>query len=462
MPAALLSDALDIVASNAGFRQFTGLTAGALGKLTLLDLVHPEQRVALRERLEELRRGKAKSAEIDVEFRSAAGEDRPSVLIAQRIGQRKKQLLAYVVDLTHLTSVTGMHAELLDVIEHAKWEWRQTFDAVETPIVILAGDGTISRINRAARMLVGRDYGEIVGHSVRKLPDSEPWVSIAALATEVQQRRSPSARQVKDSFGRTLDLLAMLFNTDDPADQHVIVIVWDVTALVDLQSSLEQQRTMATMGALVAGVAHEVRNPLFAISATIDAMEQAAGGALSEYFEVLRDEIERMTALMRDLLAYGRPAAPVFGTIAIREVVDAACRGSSALAARQQVGLKSEIRANPNVVADRDRLSRAVQNVVDNALQHAPAGSEVTIDCTTAAQGRSRNAVITIADRGRGFAPDDLARLFEPFFSRRKGGTGLGLALVQQIVTEHGGTVTATNREGGGAEIVISLPLPRE
>ena len=218
---------------------------------------------------------------------------------------------------------------------------------------------------------------------------------------------------------------------------------------------------MATMGALVAGVAHEVRNPLFAISATVDAMEQASDAKLKEYFEVLREEIDRMTRLMQDLLAYGRPAAPVFSPVSVGEVIDTAVRNASSLASRQRVELKKTVRANPTILADRDRLGRAIENLVDNAIQHAAPETAVTVQCATRTQG-GRYVDIKVLDRGRGFTADDLPRLFEPFFSRRKGGTGLGLALVQQIVTEHGGEVTAVNRAGGGAEVTISLPLPRE
>jgi signal transduction histidine kinase len=124
--------------------------------------------------------------------------------------------------------------------------------------------------------------------------------------------------------------------------------------------------------------------------------------------------------------------------------------------------LKKTVRANPTIVADRDRLGRAIENLVDNAIQHAGAETAVTVQCATRTQGRARYVDIKVLDRGRGFAADDLPRLFEPFFSRRKGGTGLGLALVQQIVTEHAGEVTAVNRAGGGAEVTISIPLPRE
>ena len=398
-----------------------------------------------------------------MEVRLQNGDERRALLIARRSGKSPRApLLAYLVTLEERAKSDGDRTELLNAIEHAAWEWRRTFDAVETPIVIVGLQSMIARINRAARMLVGRDYGEIVGHSLRDLPSAEPWLSMIDLTQEVQQRRSPAARQVKDAYGRTLDLLAMLFNAEDARDDRVIVIVWDVTALVDLQTRLEQQRTMATMGALVAGVAHEVRNPLFAISATVDAMEQASNGSLKEYFEVLREEIDRMTHLMQDLLAYGRPAAPVFNAISIGEIIDTAMRNSGALATRQGVELKKVVRANPTIVADRERLGRALENLIDNAVQHSPANTTVTVHCATRSRGRSRYVDLKIQDRGRGFSPDDLPRIFEPFFSRRKGGTGLGLALVEQIVHEHGGEVSAANRAGGGAEVTVSIPLPRE
>lgn len=400
---------------------------------------------------------------MQAEVRIRNGDQHRVLLIARRNGKTARSgLTLFFVNLREVTNLEDDRSELLDAIERAAWEWRRTFDAVETPIVIVGLDASVARINRAARMLVGRQYGEIVGHTLRELPAQEPWSSMIDLTQEVQARRSPAARQVKDAQNRTLDLLAMLFNADDPRDERVIVIVWDVSALVDLQIRLEAQRTMATMGALVAGVAHEVRNPLFAISATVDAMEQASDGALKEYFEVLREEIDRMTRLMQDLLAYGRPAAPVFHPVSVREIIEVAVRNTTQHAMRQRVTLETVLDAAPTIVADRDRLCRALENLIDNAVQHSAAGTTVTIESRPSSHGRSRQVDIKVLDRGRGFAAEDVPRLFEPFFSRRRGGTGLGLALVQQIVTEHAGEVTAANRPGGGAEVTISIPLPRE
>jgi signal transduction histidine kinase len=125
------------------------------------------------------------------------------------------------------------------------------------------------------------------------------------------------------------------------------------------------------------------------------------------------------------------------------------------------VTLHKDISESAAVVADRDRLMRAVQNLIDNSIQHSPPDSVVTIASRPEMRGKGRVIGIHVRDQGRGFAAEDLGRVFEPFFSRRRGGTGLGLALVQQIVTEHGGEVTASNNAGGGAEVTITIPAGR-
>ncbi|HET7707835.1 MAG TPA: ATP-binding protein [Thermoanaerobaculia bacterium] len=448
LPAALLSDGFAFLAANQSLLDLLSLSIAQMRRRTLFDIVADPDREGARSFADQVSRMRT-AARSQREVRLTSGQH--VLLVIERVTRRSSPgFLINIVDLSDLITPNHDRAALLEQIKEAAWEWRRTFDAVEMPIIIVGPELDVVRINRAARMLVGKSYNEIIGSSLHDLPAAEPWLSVAALTSQVQDARAPAARQVKDPSGRTLDLLAMLFNIDDAADQRVIVIVWDVSALVDLQSRLEQQRQMAAMGALVAGVAHEVRNPLFAISATIDAMEQTAPPALREYFEVLREEIDRMTKLMQDLLAYGRPAAPVFADVLVSEVVDVAVRASSAAAKKSGVEIDVEHQSDALIVADRDRLSRAIENLIMNAIQHSPAGAVVTV--------RSKRGEIRVIDQGKGFATQDLPRVFEPFFSRRKGGTGLGLALVHQIVTEHGGEVVAKNRASGGAEVVISIP----
>lgn len=455
LPAAILSDELAFVCVN---RAMTDIAGARVKGRILTDVIDVRDRAEILEKFAKLRSGSS----LRVEVRLGSDEPHPVALLIARTLPRGAggRYLAYLVDLASIHR-SERWSQLLQDFEHAASEWRRTFDAVELPIVIVDADLNVTRINRAARMLVGKQYAEIIGHAIGEIGEAEPWTTIAELSREVRKTRSPAARQVKDPSERTLDVLAMLFNTDDASDNRVIAIVWDVSALIDLQKRLEQQRTMATMGALVAGVAHEVRNPLFAISATVDAMESMAGPQLKEYFEVLREEIDRMTNLMQDLLAYGRPSQPVFNETTVGSVVDSAIRASSALAQKQNVRVEKDVNGDVTISVDRERLARAIQNLIDNAIQHSPAGSAVRITAAAKKRAKGGHVDIRVVDHGPGFSADVISRVFEPFFSRRKGGTGLGMSLVQQIVTEHGGEISVGNEADGGGEVTIRLPLPR-
>jgi signal transduction histidine kinase len=229
-----------------------------------------------------------------------------------------------------------------------------------------------------------------------------------------------------------------------------------------LQDELRRNETMTAMGALVAGVAHEVRNPLFGISSTLDAMTARLGDRpeYRRYLEVLHGEVGRLSRLMAELLTYGRPPTREFVLGSLDAVVVQAVEACSRRADEARVEISNRMTQQPGLIRlDPERLAQALHNVIDNALQHAPAGSAVTIEGCSAQHDDRRWIACTVSDRGPGFRNSDLPRVFEPFFTRRPGGTGLGLALVQRIVLEHGGEVVARNRPDGGAEVTLRFPL---
>ena len=242
-----------------------------------------------------------------------------------------------------------------------------------------------------------------------------------------------------------------------PAVAGIVVNARDVTERRRLQESLRRSQTMATMGLLVAGVAHEVRNPLFSISANLDAFESSLAHTpgLEPVLTIMRQEVDRLATLMTELLDYGKPAPWVRVPEDPAAMVAEAVQHCARLAHRREVKVVNTVAAGlPLVPMDRERLVQVFQNLLQNAVQHAPPGSEVAVE------GESRDGwvVLAVQDSGPGFNPEDLPRVFEPFFSRRRGGTGLGLAIVQRIVEEHGGTVAAGNRPAGGAALTVRLP----
>jgi signal transduction histidine kinase len=231
-----------------------------------------------------------------------------------------------------------------------------------------------------------------------------------------------------------------------------------------LEAAVRHGETLAALGTIVAGVAHEVRSPLFGITSTLDALAARVGTQeeLRPHLATLRGEVERLDSLMQDLLDYGRPTTGAIDRSRLEEVVAEAARATAALAATRRVRVECELRGElPALLMDRRRMVQVFQNLIDNAVRHAPEGGSVRVGSGVAERDGARWVTCTVDDDGPGFPPGDEAKAFLPFFSRRQGGTGLGLPIVQRIVDQHGGSVEAANHPGGGARLTVRLPIGR-
>ncbi|GEM_PF-886218 len=365
-------------------------------------------------------------------------------------------------DISDRKQVEAEQAALQTALQSAVIEWRQTFDAIRSPIVILDSRGTVKRLNRVAKEMIGRDYGEIIGRDIRLINRNEPWQKAADIATAIDEYSAQQSCQVKDlSTSKIWDLTASRASMLE-AGEAVIIVARDVTTIFDLQESLRRSETMAAMGQLVAGVAHEVRNPLFGISATLDAFETRFGERkeYQNYLGVLRAEAERLNSLMRELLEYGKPHSLKLAEESLSETVAAAVENSHAIAERLGVRVENRIENGAaRVLIDSERMIQVFQNLIDNAIQHSPRGGVVRIEAREAGGDGDRWIECLISDSGPGFRAEDMSNIFKPFFTRRRGGTGLGLSIVQRIVEEHQGGIILGNREEGGAVVQVRLRL---
>jgi signal transduction histidine kinase len=368
--------------------------------------------------------------------------------------------MAYVLGTgTDVTDRRRLEADL----RRAAIEWRETFDGLPLGVLVVDGEGRIVRGNRAAVEHSGRaSWSTLIDSPLDALGPGEPWAALAGLAKDVRGGGAPAAREVIDTVtGLTWMVSARALATDGEGAGRAVLNFQDVTETVRLKEQLRQSETMAEIGSIVAGVAHEVRNPLFSISATLDAFESRFGRTegLERYLSVLRGEIARLTTLMRDLLDFGRPSRLDFTECRMEEVADAAVSACEPLARRKSVEIAwSRAMAAFPVLADRARVTQVLQNLIENAVHFSPRGGRVEVSLGPAGDGLFECAV---RDSGPGFEPADLPRLFEPFFTRRRGGTGLGLSIVKRIVYDHGGEVSAENHPTGGAVVKIRLRAVR-
>ena len=231
-----------------------------------------------------------------------------------------------------------------------------------------------------------------------------------------------------------------------------------------LQVQLRRSETMAAMGQLVAGVAHEVRNPLFGISSTLDAMEanEQVDRTNSRYWEILRREADRLNKLMKDLLEFGRTPHAAHTAHGLGRTLAEAVRNCHAAAEAAGISLVNRASVDAMVKMNRDSLLQVHINLLENAVQHAPRGSEVVVTTCATTDTAGRHWIgYSVSDAGPGFAFEDLPHIFEPFFTRRRKGTGLGLAIVRRIVEEHHGSIEARNRAEGGALVTVHLPVAK-
>jgi PAS domain S-box-containing protein len=370
---------------------------------------------------------------------------------------------AVVVSFTDITSRKRIEEErvrLQTVISRSALEWRLTFDSIPSPLLLLGTEGRIIRMNEAARVLAGVPYDRAIDRPLADLGESQPWPAACILVERVEETSERAATQVRDAEGRTWDLSVNPVASPH-GDRWLIVVALDITALVRLQDSLRKSETMSAMGALVAGVAHEVRNPLFGISATLDAFESRFESRTEHrrYFEILRERVQRLNELMQQLLDYGKPIRLELEDVCLRKVTREAIQACAPLAAAAGVEIAAKIATEmPRFRGDRMRILQVFENILENAVQHSPRGGRVIVRIGGDGDGKAR---FSVEDSGSGFRPEDLDRIYEPFYSRRRGGTGLGLSIVQRIVEQHEGEIRAANRPEGGAVMSVTLPLSR-
>ena len=429
----------------------------------LFDAIHPEDGEAVRRMFAAMVHGSG-SASADFRFRHRDGSWRHMEAVGSDLSHHPSVagLLVQLRDVTERKTADENQARLQFAIQDAAKEWQRTFDAIESPVLVLDGNACIRRLNRAAKVLSGKTYRETIGLAIEALGPGEPWQKSAELAQAIRAGGSATSGQARDlATGRSWDVGASLLKAASHESERIILVAREITGVVRLQEKLHHTRTMSAMGSLVAGVAHEVRNPLFGISATLDAFEARFGQRTEhqQYVAVLRSQLERLSHLMGDLLEYGKPTSLEFSEGALAEVVAEAVLGCRALADESRVAVRNTIGGGlPRVRMDRRRLLQVFQNLLDNAVRHAPAKSAVLVEAEPVRVEGEPWVECRVRDEGPGFRPEDLPRIFEPFFTRRRGGTGLGLSIVQRIVEDHGGRILAANRPEGGAVMTVRLP----
>jgi signal transduction histidine kinase len=227
--------------------------------------------------------------------------------------------------------------------------------------------------------------------------------------------------------------------------------------LNDAFDQLRHADRLASLGQLSAGIAHEIRNPLASIQGAVDILGQGlpAEDPRSEFAKIARTEVARLEKLTREILQFSRPAPPQKMRTDAREIIEAVCRLVADQARRQHVEIVRPAEwGGAAVMVDAEQVKQVLINILINAIQAQPDGGRIVI----AEKVEAGEWVASIRDAGPGMTPEQLEKIFDPFYTTKREGTGLGLSISYQLVKNNGGWIRTTSGPGKGACFQVAFP----
>ena len=325
-------------------------------------------------------------------------------------------------------------------------------------------EGKVVTLNQMAEQILDARGEEIIGLPLdQAFGDSHP-LCVMMNETLLRGKNTFHSELELRKKEATLWLIASTSLLTDGAGGRIgaLVIFQDITELKALEERLRHADRLAALGTLSAGLAHEIKNPLSAIKTFVQLLPKKSGNpSFMEKFNItVPREIDRINLLVEDLLELTRrrvrPLVHLNVNLLIHQIID--LHGEE-MKKRQITFIDHLERSLPPVQADGENLHRAFSNIVINSIQAMPSGGTLTI---SSERDLSASIVkITFKDTGIGMDGDTLKNLFNPFFTTKDKGSGLGMALTHKIIEDHLGTVEATSEPGVGTTFVLHLPLPQ-
>jgi signal transduction histidine kinase len=362
--------------------------------------------------------------------------------------------------------------EALSAIDRARAASAEKFSerivaSVPSGLVAFDASGVATVVNAPARALIEAVDGESEGRSVRQLlgnsPDLAEMVERCLQTGEVYRREEVTATGANGQVRRLGATVAPIDLTLQPEGARgALCLLTDLTEVLQLREQVALKRNLESLGEMSAGLAHEFKNALATLHGYAQLMQSLKlddGG--QEASKALLQEVRHLSEMVTAFLNFARPQPLDLADVSLRELIEDCALELRALYDEQRVELKIE-GDFANVRADEPMLRQALLNLIRNA---AEAIDEESRSRRVELRGSSQRdatgkawATVEIRDTGCGLQPNDLQRIFIPFFTTKSTGHGVGLALAHRVITDHGGTLTAANASEGGAIFTIRLP----
>ncbi|MFZ2445303.1 MAG: ATP-binding protein [Syntrophobacteraceae bacterium] len=374
---------------------------------------------------------------------------------AFHLGPDRSELLKAI---GHQIGVSIQNAMLFDSVERAKTELEIGFDAIQHSIFLVDRRMRIYRVNRTSEEVYGKDlleqkYTKVIYGTEQPHLECPIWACL--WGAQPVQREGPHPR-----WGGYYHYYAFpVFNISGELER-VVYYEKDATEARKLEQRLQQTERLKALGTLAAGIAHEIRNPLATINFNTQMLQRELelNPAQEEMLEDVFQQIRKMDRIIQQVLHFARPREPQFLPQRLNEVVRHCLDMAKMYLQKAQVEVVTRLSEGlPSLVMDFNQICQVVMNLIINSIEAMPDGGRLRIE--TARQEDPPVLVLQISDTGGGILEEDKNRIFDPFFTRKPEGTGMGLSISRQILEKHGALVELESTPGEGTVFRLVFPL---
>jgi len=381
-----------------------------------------------------------------------------------------KNIIALLRDIAEtkklMTDLKKAGEELEEKVVAARDYTDSIIKSMTDALIVIDPDARIKTINKTTSDLLGYKEKELMGKSFVDILEEEEEVSIfkgSRLKKLIEQgaiRDYDMKYRTKKGEVIPVSFSGSVMRDNDSRLIGIIGIARDIREIKRLQDELIQSAKMAAIGELASGIAHEIRNPLaiMATSAQYLQGKLAPHDSKREFTEVIDKNIKAIDTIVKRMLDLARPPSLELLSININRLIDETYRLIRGKSSEQRVKIIREYSWGlPRITVDEKRLGEVFLNLMMNALQAMPEGGSLRI--STDFHQKENLISIQFRDNGEGIPPDYQKQIFNPFFTSRKKGVGLGLSLSQRTINDHHGTIEVHSQVGKGTTFTIKLPV---
>lgn len=351
-------------------------------------------------------------------------------------------------------------------LKESEKKYRTLFEHSGTAVTIIEEDERLSMVNREFEVLSGYSKTEVEGQMF--LSSFLAKVDLKEIRESCKKKRkayeltAPINHEFTfvDRFGnrKNVNLTMSLI----PGTKKILASLADVTELKRLQRQLIRSEQLAAIGELSAAIAHEIRNPLVAINTSVGILKNGLDvkGEERELIGIICEETTRLNKIIEDFLQFAHPNIPQFRDTNINGLLQ-----ETLLLFRERMGnnIKKNVKFAknlPSILVDPNQIKQVMINIIINSIESMPAGGLLTVS-THQVQNRFGDHYIEIVvrDTGHGIKESDLKKIFQPFYSTKEKGSGMGLAICERIIQNHGGDIKVESKSGKGVKFTIALPV---